>query len=96
LISASGGKRSWLDHHGSGIISGELHLRSDLLATLPGSVFAMHELRRIDLRGNPVIGLSEGLMRLPHLEELDLRLVTTLEPPRWVLDLEAKGCIIYL
>jgi len=56
----------------------------------------MRELRQIDLRGNPVINLPAGLLTLPRLEKLDLRWVTTLEPPRWFSDLEAKGCIIYL
>lgn len=56
----------------------------------------MRELRQIDLRGNPVTDLPEGLITLPRLEKLDLRWVTALEPPRWFSDLEAKGCMIYI
>lgn len=56
---------------------------------------AMAELRQIDLRGNPIERLPETLLDLPRLEKLDLRWVTTLAPPAWFADLEARGCAIY-
>jgi hypothetical protein len=56
----------------------------------------MAELRQIDLRGNPVTALPDSLRELPRLEKLDLRWVTSLEPPSWFAELEARGCAIYL
>jgi hypothetical protein len=56
----------------------------------------VRELRQIDLRENPVVHLPESLLALPGLEKLDLRWVTTLEPPGWLSNLEAKGCAVYL
>jgi hypothetical protein len=55
----------------------------------------LHELRQIDLRGNPLRELPVTLAGLPRLEKLDLRWVTTLEPAAWVADLEARGCAVY-
>jgi hypothetical protein len=56
----------------------------------------MCELRHIDLRGNPVTNLPESCWSLPRLEKLDLRWVSTLEPPAWLAELEAGGCAVYL
>ena len=39
--------------------------------------------------------LPDELATLPRLEKLDLRWVTTLSPPHWLDDLEARGCLIY-
>ena len=69
---------------------------SKLVTPGADSIRAMRELRQIDLRGNPVISLPEGLTTLPRLEKLDLRWVTTWEPPQWFSDLETNGCVIYL
>jgi len=51
--------------------------------------------RRIDLRGNPVVELPAAIARLPRLEKVDLRWVTTLAPPTWLADLDARGCVVY-
>jgi Leucine-rich repeat (LRR) protein len=73
----------------------ELHLRDNRLAALPDAVADLHELRQLDLRGNPLTTLSDRLASLPRLEKLDLRWVTTLTPPSWLDDLEARGCVVY-
>jgi len=52
-------------------------------------------LRQIDLRGNPLTRLPDGLAELPRLEKLDLRWVETLELPVWVERLEEHGCAVY-
>jgi hypothetical protein len=39
--------------------------------------------------------LPAGIGTLPRLEKLDLRWVTTLEPPGWFADLESRGCAVY-
>jgi hypothetical protein len=56
----------------------------------------MYELRQIDLRGNPLTHLPTSLAALPRLDKIDLRWVTTLTPPPWFDELEARGCAIYL
>ena len=73
----------------------ELHLRNNRLTTLPAAVGSLAELRQIDLRGNPITTLPESLLKLPRLEKLDLRWVSTLGPPKWFAELEARGCIVY-
>jgi Leucine-rich repeat (LRR) protein len=73
----------------------ELHLRNDKLTSLPESIGALQELRQIDLRGNPLTHLPAALASLPRLDKLDLRWVSTLTPPEWFADLEARGCAVY-
>ena len=63
--------------------------------TLPDVIGSLLELRQIDLRGNPIAGLPDSLLKLPRLEKLDLRWVTTLSPPSWFPDLERRGCAVY-
>jgi Leucine-rich repeat (LRR) protein len=73
----------------------ELHLRDNRLATLPAAIGQLRDLRQLDLRGNPLTVLPDELAMLPRLEKLDLRWVTTLTAPRWLDDLQARGCLIY-
>ena len=40
--------------------------------------------------------LPPSLATLPRLDKIDLRWVTTLTPPAWFAELEARGCAIYL
>jgi hypothetical protein len=40
--------------------------------------------------------LPASVAALPRLEKLDLRWVHSLAPPRWIVDLEARGCAVYL
>src|SRR3954463_13087142 len=73
----------------------ELHLRDNRVAVLPAAIGSLRDLRQLDLRGNPVTALPDEVAMLPRLEKLDLRWVTTLSPPRWIEDLEARGCVVY-
>jgi hypothetical protein len=66
------------------------------LASLPDATGELKELRQLDLRGNPLTKLPEGIAALPRLEKLDLRWVETLEPPVWFATLEERGCAVYL
>jgi hypothetical protein len=62
---------------------------------LPDAIASLVELRQIDLRGNPIAHLPDGLLALPRLEKLDFRWITTLTPQAWFADLERRGCAIY-
>jgi hypothetical protein len=55
----------------------------------------LQELRQLDLRGNPLASLPIALATLPRLEKLDLRWVEKLDPPGWLSDVEARGCLVY-
>ncbi|MBW8866608.1 MAG: leucine-rich repeat domain-containing protein [Acidobacteria bacterium] len=70
-------------------------LRDNRLAVLPAAIGSLRDLRQLDLRGNPVTALPDEVAMLPRLEKLDLRWVTTLSPPRWIKDIEARGCVVY-
>jgi Leucine-rich repeat (LRR) protein len=73
----------------------ELHLRNNKLISLPESIGMLQEIRQIDLRGNPLKHLPDATAALPRLEKLDLRWVATLAPPAWIVNLEARGCVVY-
>jgi Leucine-rich repeat (LRR) protein len=72
----------------------ELHLRNNQLTSLPESIGTLPDLRQIDLRGNPLTHLPAAIAALPRLEKLDLRW-TSLPPPEWLANLEARGCVVY-
>jgi hypothetical protein len=40
-------------------------------------------------------GARDVIADLPRLEKLDLRWVSTLAPPPWIVSLEAGGCAVY-
>jgi hypothetical protein len=73
----------------------ELHLRNHRLTTLPASIGRLRDLRQLDLRSNPLRKLPPAIVALPKLDKLDLRWVTTLAPPAWFDDPEARGCLSY-
>jgi hypothetical protein len=49
----------------------------------------------MDLRGNPLTRLPATIAALPRLEKLDLRWVSTLPAPEWIVNLEERGCVVY-
>jgi len=62
----------------------ELHLRGNVLSTVPESVRGLGELRVLDLRANRLAGaLPAWLAELPRLEKLDLRWNDWDDPPTW-------------
>jgi Leucine-rich repeat (LRR) protein len=73
----------------------ELHCRNNRLTSLPASTAELSELRHLDLRGNPLRELPEEMAAMPRLEKLDLRWVETLGWPKWLDDLEGRGCLVY-
>jgi hypothetical protein len=44
---------------------------------------------------NPLEQPPYAVAGLPRPDKLDLRWVTTLTPPPWLDDLEARGCLVY-
>jgi len=52
-------------------------------------------LRQIDLRGTPLQYLPPALAGLPRLDKIDLRWAAKFDVPAWLLDLEARGCLVY-
>jgi hypothetical protein len=63
--------------------------------SLPESIQRLRELRQMDFRGNPLTHLPTTIVALPHLEKLDLRWVSTLVTPEWIVTLEQRGCLVY-
>jgi hypothetical protein len=47
------------------------------------------------LRANQLSSLPRSLTQLVHLEKLDLRWNKALSIPRWIVELEARGCLVY-
>jgi hypothetical protein len=58
------------------------------------STRTLKELRLLDLRGNPLVRLPDGVAALPRLEKLDLRWVESLEKPTWLASVEERGCAV--
>jgi hypothetical protein len=48
------------------------------------------------LRANQLTELPADMAELPNLEKLDLRWNKSLSIPKWIVILEARGCIVYV
>jgi hypothetical protein len=58
------------------------------------STRTLKELRLLDLRGNPLVRLADGMAALPRLEKLDLPWGESLEEPKWLASVEERGCAV--
>lgn len=74
----------------------ELSLRGNAIARLPVEVARLERLEVIDLRGNQLDDLPEEMLAMPSLRKLDLRWNPLRAQPAWLVELEARGCTVYL